>query len=511
MRILLIDPPYKSFTGFANYYYPMGLASIAACIRKAGHEADVLDADAVFKGYDINFNEEYKRLELYRNGINDNYHEVWRILKKIISEYKPDIAGITVMTTKLASALKTAEIIKGINRQMPVLAGGPHASLDPGQLLDTGYVDIVIRGEGEDTIRELLTVFKYRIKESDLLNDNYPVKYDQEALKKINGISYNIKSKTIHNPDRELIKSLDDLPLPARNSLMFAGKYSSEDMGAIMCSRGCPFNCAYCCHPWGRQVRYRSVENVLTEIKEVIDIYKTKQFEFKDDSFNVNKKWVLEFCGRIIKDKIRINWGCTTRVDTLNDEILREMKKAGCNIVKIGIETGSEKILEETNKGINFQQIISTAKLLNKHKIFWSGYFMVGLPNETREDIIKTCDFIRKINPYYAGLGVYNPFPGTALFDKGVEMGLLNPGVAVDHFFKTNPKDYYFIDPGVRLKNMNKDEFNEILDVMMKRFHKHNTQAKNLIRRAWARRMTYLSDRKIFIRDFSKAVKWICT
>lgn len=492
MKILLIDPPFKSFTGFVNFYYPIGLGYLAAVLEKDGHKVDIFDVDALDKGSDVDFTEEYKRLELYRQNLNNSKHKVWAKIRETLDTYKPDLVGITAMTPKFGSVLKTAEIVKKWRPEYPVIVGGPHPSLLPEQSLKSEYIDIIVRDEGEKTFPELIQSIE-----------------NKDELKNINGISFKKDGKIIHNSPRQAIENLDTIPFPKRQGLMNPENYSSEDMGAIMASRGCPFNCTYCCHFWGRRVRFRSPENVVQEIKEVKYQYGTSQFEFKDDTFTLNKKWVIELCHRIISEKLKINWGCTTRANLIDGELVKIMKKAGCNVIKLGIETGSERILKETKKGVTFEQMKMAAKILNKVGLFWSGYFMMGLPTETEEDILKTYKFMKELNPYYAGLGVYNPFPKTELFDQAVEMGLLREDVELEHFFETNPKDYFFINPAKRTVSIPKEKFDTLSEFMMDAFHKHNTRLKNIIRRAWARRFVYLRDPKLLLSDIKKGLNWI--
>ncbi|TRZ96055.1 radical SAM protein [bacterium] len=492
MRILLIDPPYKRFTGFVNFYYPIGLAYLGAVLRHAGHEVSIFDADAIQKGSDIDFNDEYRRLDLYRQGLNNNSHLAWQEIKTVIENFHPDLVGITAMTTKFGSVLKTAEVIKNSYPKLPVLVGGPHPTLLPEQALKSQNIDIVVRGEGERTVLNI----------AEAIENN-------ESLEKMKGLSYKESGRVIHNPPQELIEDLDVIYFPARDLLMNPQNYTSEDMGVIMASRGCPFSCSYCCHHWGKMVRIRSVENVIDEIKLVKDKYGTRQFEFKDDTFTLNRKWVLEFCENLILKKIKINWGCTTRVDVLDEELIKAMKKAGCNIIKLGIETGSERILKETKKGVTFEQMKKVVKILNKHGLFWSGYFMIGLPTETEDDINKTYEFMKELNPYYAGLGVYNPFPKTELFEQGVSIGLLRSEVGLEHFFDTNPKDYFFVSNTKRVASIEKDRFDIVVKLMMDRFHKHNTRIRNIIRRGWARRFVYLQDPGLLLSDIKKVINWL--
>lgn len=491
MKILLIDPPFKRFTGFVNYYFPIGLTYLAAVLRNANYEVTIFDVDGMQKGTDIDFSEEYKRLELYREGLNNKGDEAWQDIREVLADYQPDLVGITAITTKFGSVLKTAEIVKEYDVRCPVIVGGPHPTFLPEQTLKSKDIDIIVRGEGEKTFLELVQAIE-----------------NKGHLEKIKGISFKQDGGIIHNSPRDFIKDLDEITFPARDLLMKQKNYTSEDMGAMMTSRGCPFNCTYCCHMWQRKVRNRSINNVIAEIKEVKEKYGTRQFEFKDDTFTLSKKRTTELCKRIIAERLRINWGCTTRADLLDDELVKMMKKAGCNIIKLGIETGSERILKETKKGVTFQQMREAAKLLNREGIFWSGYFMAGLPTETEEEIKKTSEFMEELNPYYAGLGVYNPFPETELFQEGVELGLLHQEVEITHFLNTNPKDYFFVNPNKRVVNIKKEKFDELVALMMKQFHRHNTKIKNIMRRGWARRFVYIQDPKLMLSDIKKALRW---
>ena len=494
MKILLIDPPFKRFTGLASFYFPIGLAYLAAQIRNAGYEASIYDVDAVKKQNSLDFSNEYNKLELYRRCLNDSQHPVWDEIREILNSVEPDLVGITAMTTKFGSVLKTAEIVKQANPELLVVTGGPHPTLLPEQTLKSKNIDIVVRGEGERTLLNLIGAISQR-----------------KELSHIKGISFRRNSRIHHNPPEDFIDNLDQIPFPARDLLMNLQNYTSEDMGVIMSSRGCPFNCSYCCHMWQKKVRNRSIDNILAEIKEVQTEYKTSQFEFKDDSFTINRKRIMDLCNSIISEGLKINWSCSTRVDLLDDELIAKMKKSGCNVIKLGIETGSQDILEQTKKGVTFQQIRETTRLLNKNRIFWSGYFMVGLPTETREDILKTYEFMKELNPYYAGLGVYNPFPQTELFDQAVSMGILHSEVELEHFFNTNPKDYFFVNPSRRIANIDKKEFDRLVSFLTEEFHKHNIKLTNILRRAWARRRMYFNAPKLMLADIKKAYRWIFT
>jgi len=493
MKILLLDPPFKSFTGFFSFYFPLGLTYLAASVKKAGFECRILDMDAAEpKVGTMDFSHEYERYQYYIRALNDPQHPSWKLMKELISNEKPDFIGITAMTTKFGSVIQAAKFCREIFPNVPIIIGGPHASAMPDLTMKIPQVDYVVRGEADETLPELLVHLR-----------------EKRNVSNLPGITFRRDGKVVHNPDRKFVENLDSIPLPDRGALMHPGNYSSEDMGVMLTSRGCPYGCSYCFHMWNRRVRYRSIDSIMEEIRQVHAVYRTTQFSFKDDSFTVKRSHVVDLCNAILNEPYKIGWSCTTRVDLLDEELIRLMKKAGCNLVNLGIESGSERILKETEKGINHEQIRKAAKMLNRNRLFWGGYFMVGLPDETEEDIKLTFEFLKEIKPYYAGLGVYNPFPRTKLFEQAVKLGLLEPNPPIDHFLNTNPKDLFFIDPKKRVVTMPSERFEKIVSEAIDFFHKHNTRPFNLVRRGFARRKTYMNDLSLFWRDIGKAFEFM--
>lgn len=493
MRLLLISPPFKRFTGLINNYYPIGLAYLAATVKQDGHQVAIFEADAVVKPTSLDFTDELRRYDLYLQGVGDLSHPVWTEIRALLVSYRPDVVGIGAFTPQIASALRVADLCKEYDPDCYVVMGGAHPTVSPDQTVSHASVDFVIRGEGETAFRRLVATIETGT------TDYGP----------INGLSYQRDGRVIHNPPSEFIKDLDSVPFPARGNLMNRQSYTSEDMGVMLTSRGCPFRCTYCYHPWKGKVHFRSIPQVIEEIKQVKRDYGTRQFAIKDDTFTVNHQHVREFCESLLGENLDVNWDCTTRVDRIDEDLLRLMLRAGCNVVKVGIETGSQRILEQTHKGITLDQSRRAAALFNKLGVFWSAYFMMGLPQETEEDILQTYAFMKEIKPFYAGLGVYEAFRFTELFDVGVEMGLLHPNVDLEHFFRTRPKDYYFVDPRRRVDAISPERFDRLVEQMTTAFHKHNTQFSRLARRGWARRKTYRKDTHLLLGDCKKAANWI--
>ncbi|UCE08642.1 MAG: cobalamin-dependent protein, partial [bacterium] len=347
MKIILIDPPFYRFIGYYNRYFPLGLAYLAAVLRKEGHEVLIYDADCNENPSKMDFTGLEYDYPFYLKALGQDNHPIWLEVRNELNNFKPDIVGITVWTTFAASSFKIASICKEYNRNIPVIFGGPHSTIKYDEVMKIcPDADILVRGEGEQTFFELVEKLQAA------------GKLEAEQLSSIKGITYRRNDKLIHNPDREFIQNLDVIPFPARDLLLNSGAYNSEDMGLLMTSRGCPYNCSYCATGiWKRKIRYRSTDNVIAEIKSAIDTYGIRQFTIKDDTFTVNRKRVLEFCDKLIKENLGINWDCNTRVDVVDEELLKKMKAAGCNGIKVGIETGNERVLKLINKSTTLSQV----------------------------------------------------------------------------------------------------------------------------------------------------------
>jgi radical SAM superfamily enzyme YgiQ (UPF0313 family) len=195
-------------------------------------------------------------------------------------------------------------------------------------------------------------------------------------------------------------------------------------------------------------------------------------------------------------------------VNLIDAELLTKMKKAGCNSIKIGIETGSERILKLINKGASLDQARNAAKLLRKAGIHWTAYFMMGLPTETKEEIYQTLQFMKELNPDFASLSVYEPFPGTDLFEMGIEKGLVQRERTLQDFYSISPKYYYVKNIKNRVDAMDNDEFVILETEMKSSFHKYNMGIPRLFQRARSRSKIYATQPKMLYSDFKKFLSW---
>ena len=393
-------------------------------------------------------------------------------LKSKIARINPDVVGLTAMTLTLIDVVKTANLVKDINKNIRVVLGGPHTYLFPEETIDFENVDYLVLGEGEKTFKELL--------------DNLG---DKAKLRKIQGLVFKDGGSIVNTGISPLIENLDELPFPARHLTPYK-KYSSllakrSPVTTIFTSRGCPFQCSFCARPHlGKKYRAQSAQRVVDELQECtkMGIY---EFLFYDDTFMVNRQRVIDICKEIVKRKLDIGWDIRTRVDTVDEEMLRHLKMAGCQGIHYGVEAGTEKILRVLNKDITLGRVKEAFDLTRKHKISILAYFMIGNPSETREDIYETFRVVKNLNPDYLHMTILTPFPGTKIYLDGLKNG--NIGKDYWRGFAKNPTSD-FISPHWD-KIFTREELNDFLVKGYKSFYM---------------RPLYISRRIIAIRSFDE-------
>jgi anaerobic magnesium-protoporphyrin IX monomethyl ester cyclase len=238
----------------------------------------------------------------------------------------------------------------------------------------------------------------------------------------------------------------------------------------MITSRGCPYNCLFCdSHlTWGRKVRFRSAGNVVDEISMLVDTMGIKELIFYDDTFTLLKKRSDEICRSMRKEKMDLSWGCLSRVDRIDKSTVSLMKKTGCHMMSFGIESGSQKMLEIMRKGINLDQAIAAMKLVRKERIDSTASFVLGIPGETKETMLETIEFAKRLNPTYALFFRAIPFPGTDLYFLGKSKGLIK-----NFDWENYTEDYTQKkeDPLLRLDNMTEEEFSRLLHKAHREFY----------------------------------------
>lgn len=345
---------------------------------------------------------------------------------------KSDIVGIYMGTVMYEDALKVAQIAK--SHDAFVVVGGPHPSILPETVINHSCVDAVCIGEGEETFAELVHAY-----------------YDGRSFGNVDGIWYKENGKIVKNPRRRPIENLDILPFPdfemfdvetyIQNFIQL-DSYSPRLRGlSIIVSRGCPFRCSYCqptlTRIFGNRFRIRSPSNVIDELKRLKERYTLDAFYFQDDTLTVSKDWALRFCKHAAEESLNMVWACNVRADTIDEELLVQMKQAGLVKVKVGIEAVSDRIRNGIyQKGISVQQINQLIEITRDLGIQTTGFFMLGAPTESEREIIQTIRYASGADLLEANFSVTVPLPETGLFEMARKQGWKLPERFVDY-------DYY--------------------------------------------------------------------
>lgn len=383
MNILLLSPPHHSDVQrvVGTTSPPLGLASLASMVREE-HRVRILDA--VAEGLDA------------------------QDVRGVIKAFDPQVVGITATTAIILDAYRIAEIAKQVNEDCSVVIGGPHVSFAPERTLqECPSIDVVVRGEGEITFRELIDALA-----------------TTDTCTEVAGISFTADGTVIHNLPRGLIPNIDDLPFPSYDLLpMDRYQLRGERFGAVITSRGCPFNCRFCSSSlqFGKQWRSHSPGRVVEELSLLHDDYGTKEIEFVDDTFTLHSDRVHTIANLIRQEGLDISWGASSRVDTFPKKMAQHMARAGCHTVYFGIESGSQKTLDAMGKGITRQQSQTAVHHAGQAGLSTLGSFIIGFPNESRDDVNATLKFSKKVGVDLAQFTIATPYPGTQLWQQALQ------------------------------------------------------------------------------------------
>ena len=401
MKFLLINPVTGNQRGPA--YFPLGLAYIAQVLLDQGHEVEVLDINA----------HRWSDDEVIGRLMNTDF----------------DVAGITAMVTEYSSVRWLSRRIKEIYPQRKVILGGGLPTAFPKLILEKTPADIAVVGEGEVTIREL----------ADRLAHG-------GSLDEVRGIWYRKGTDLRQTPPRDLIEDLDTVSFPARdlfpmeiymqNPVPYLRAFNRDVVSTnIVSSRGCPYRCTYCFHGlWGHRFRARSAEDVVAEIKHLHDVWGVNGIFFMDDTFVLDRDRALEICDRLIDDSLSITWTASGRVNLVDPYLLERMRVAGCRVILYGIESGSQKILNEMRKGVKVDQARQAVLDTWAAGILPIGYLMIGMPSETRQTVEETVRFCNETG-LISSFSYATPFPGTELHARAVAEGKIDPD-DVDHLLE---------------------------------------------------------------------------
>ncbi len=385
MKVTFINPPqtnskYK-FIGVVAP--PLGIAYMAAILEENDIDVNIIDASAL--------------------------DMTWKSLEEELRSHSPDIVAITALTPTIDQAMKTAQITKKICPNALVVMGGYHPTFNHQELLETDFVDIVIMGEGEYTMLEVAKTIK-----------------NKGNLDEVKGIAF----ENVVTPPRPLITDLDSLPLPALH-LLPMDHYKllnmKTNMATMITSRGCPMQCSFCASAalHGSKLRLRSPEKIVDEMEYLVEKYDVETIAFMDDTFTLRAKRVEEICSEIKKRNLNVFWGCTARVDTLSENLLKQMREAGCIAIFMGVESADQQMLDEVNKQTTISKIKHAFELSKKEKMRTIASVVLGMPGDTKESMGRTIKFVQELKPSYAIFSLATPYPGTRFYQQMMEKNLI--------------------------------------------------------------------------------------
>ncbi|MDR1992227.1 MAG: B12-binding domain-containing radical SAM protein [Nitrososphaerota archaeon] len=425
MKILLINPPQTFYPGseLPAGNLPIGLMYIASVLQKAGYQVEILDA--FFMG------EAFKHTgETATVGLS------FTQIRKEIQTRKPDIVGIAgPFTSQIGNAIKTSQVVKEADPTILTVVGGPHVSLVPKEFLkETLTVDIVVCGEGESAMREIVHCYEHK-----------------KSFGEIKGIAYRQNDNVIVTPLRPFIANLDELPYPAYDLVDMEQYLNPHLIGyrsfqnraiSMVTSRGCMFNCCFCAvhlH-MGKSFRAHSTDYVLTHIQYVVDKYGVKNIFFEDDNLTFDLKRFEAICEGLIERKIPIGWETPNgvRADCLNLALLKKMKRSGAKSIFVGVESGDQKILDNVIcKSLDLNRVIEFAKNAKAIGLKTGAFYIIGFPGETKANMQRTVDFALELKQKYdVGMHLFIATPsfGTRLYEDCQAKGYINAALSWDAY-----------------------------------------------------------------------------
>ena len=404
---------------------PLGVMYLAAVLRQAGHDVKI---------YDTRFSP-------------GNYDQIL----SDVAEFHPHVVGLSALAYEADSMHNIASALKQQQRNIKIIVGGPFPFSNPEDVLGNPQVDSIVIGEGELTLPELIHVYQL----------------GGTSLQDVKGIAYREGTEIKYTPPRPAIEDLDGLPFPAWD-LIDIEKYrrsprtdvnSGKRYMVLFSSRGCPYGCIYCHKHFGRKFRPRSPESVVSEMEVLARRYHINEFEFADDIFNLDEDRAEKICDLLLEKglKVTLSFPNGLRCDRLSRKLLQKLKAAGTRDISVAIETGSPRLQKYIGKNADIEKINTVIGWLAELKIRSRGFFMIGFPTETREEILKTIDFARQSKLDTAYFFQVTPFEGTRLAE-------LCPGMS---------KKYtdLFIFGSSNLTDLPDEEFYRLHKLAVKKFY----------------------------------------
>lgn len=419
-KVMLIYPAmvFDRLQSRKTAMFPLGLGYIAGVLA---NEFEVKIIDSSLEGYDS--------IKTLPNG-KTVYGLEDRDMKSAIEGFSPDAVLVSCLFSSLHhQTLRVTQIAKKVNENIVTLVGGPHPSAVPQLFLREHSIDYCIVGEGEYTTLKLLRTLD---KGKKLQND-------------IDGIGFRLKEKPLLIPKKNYIADLDELPFPARH-LVDLDRYftigkvqglrldgeSEKPMRIIqmIATRGCPNRCTYCAKSvtWGNKYRMRSPHNIIEEITSLLNTYQVERIAFQDDNLTINRNRIMSVLDAMVEASLPVKWEAHNglEVDTLDQQLLDKMKASGCVSFTVAIEFGTQKILQKAKKKVDLKKARETIRYAQSIGMDVRGFFMLGFPGETREQIQKTCEYARGLNLSVTAFALVTPLPGTELWNYCEKEGLVD-------------------------------------------------------------------------------------
>jgi radical SAM superfamily enzyme YgiQ (UPF0313 family) len=462
LKLLLIEPPFYRLykDSYSLHQYPLSLGYLAGTVhRETKWHVMAYNADFSPVGEEPDLEQMTgPGYSQYREQLQTHTGRVWREIQDTIETFQPTVVGISAKSANFASARIVARIAKDSSSHPTVVVGGPHASMVRSEVLRHPEIDVAVLGEGERTLVHLLDVIECK-----------------RSTAEVAGIIYREGNTPRQTSPRPLISDLDQLCFPhtsAAEVLKDYERYPASAFGKLFSTRGCPFNCIFCGsrEVWTRVVRHRSVRNVMAEI-ESLRARGTHEIYFADDTFGVSRSRILALCEAITARFPRLCWSCEIHVNLVDREVLGAMKRANCQLIQMGIESGSNRILGHMRKSYTIEKALSAARMVKQAGIQLSTFFMVGVPQETEETFYETMAAIQRTDSDEVCYSIFTPYPGTEAFACCLELGLVSDEFDVSLYNHKSPENYFC--PAIE-----KERFRRLCTELEQRIARRNRQQR---------------------------------
>ncbi len=450
MRILFVNPRYDE----RQYRYkvnklcpPLGISYLTSIHLDRGHTVNILDMEA---------------LEMDGDALAD-----------FVGEWRPELIGFHTTTPVAHFVAQYAAAAKAVRPEATVVIGGPHATLLPEAVFtDIPQADYLLRGEAEGTICDFVDALESQASPAD--------------MKRIAGIGFPDGDDVFISEDIPHTEDLDDLPMPAFDLLPLDAYHEGSTLAetgkggramTMLSSRGCPHSCIFCCAPvlYGHKYRARSPENVVAEMKVLVETYDVSHIVFYDASFMADTHRVEGICRAILDASLKVTWRARCRADKVSEPLLALMKEAGCTTVAIGVETGSQRLLEVLDKKTRLEDIEKAFEIAHKVGLWTVGYFILGIPTETPAEAEPTIEFAKKLDPDWALFTHATPLPGTQMAEMTRDQLITDDWSHLR--FSAN-------SPVIKRDNMSEQDEQDLMDHAFRAFYLRKDWLKNRLAKA---------------------------